>query len=91
MIEVKARDQEAQPLNRALEHIDGAALADSVVKGMVRRGAGRHEVVARLRRLADALHSLASDFESSSSGEEYFESRRRQILARISRFGGGMY
>ena len=78
MIEVKARDQEAQPLNRALEHIDGAALADSVVKGMVRRGAGRHEVVARLRRLADALHSLASDFES----------RRRQIMARISRFGG---
>ncbi|MEJ1995245.1 MAG: hypothetical protein P8X75_08520 [Limibacillus sp.] len=91
MIEVKSRDQEAQPLTRALEHIDGAGLADSVLKGMIRRGARRQEVVARLRRLADALHGLANEFESSSSGEEYFESRRRQILARMTRFGGGLY
>ncbi len=91
MMQVKARDQDTQPLGRAIEYIDGPALADSVLKSMVRRGAGRQEVVSRLRRLADALHALANDFENGASGEEYFESRRRQIRARFSRFGGGLH
>ncbi len=91
MIELKVRDQETQPLTRALEHINGEALANSVVKGMVRRGSTRREVIARLRRLADALHNLANDFENPASGEDYFETRRREIMARLSRFGGGLY
>lgn len=88
MIQARLRDQESQPFNRALESIDGVTLADSILRGMIRRGATRSDVIHRLRRIADALHALANDFDGGPDGEEYFDRRSRQIRARFQRFGG---
>ncbi|WP_455374277.1 hypothetical protein [Limibacillus halophilus] len=89
MIQARLRDQESQPLNRALESIDGVTLADTILRGMIRRGASRMDIVHRLRRIADALHAMANDFDGGPEAEEYFERRSRQIRARFQRFGSG--
>ena len=91
MIQLRHKDQESQALSRALDNIDGVTLAEMIFAGMVRRGSGRRDVVLRLRRIADALHALATDFDNDAEGQEYFERRSRQIRARYQRFGGGHY
>lgn len=88
MIQVSLKDQARLPFIRAVESMDGVSLGESILHSMVRRGAGRQEVINRLRRIADGLHGLANELANPISGDQYFETRRQEILSRLRRFGG---